>query len=270
MDYWWFTFVAQIINFIVLVLLLRYFLYGRIVDAMKKREEGIASGIEDAEEQKAIAEKEAAQFHEKSEDLESRRRELISEATEEAKNERMKLIESARAEADRMSARWRESVLQEKNAFFHDLRRQISRQVCEITGNALASLAGADLEARIIDTFIGRLNNLSDDERKTIAESAEKSGKKATVTSAFKIPGTKVTKLKKAVAGIAGKDVDVFFETSENLICGIELNAGGNQVAWSVESYLDSLEGDLSGAIDESTRREEMEQVQDKATRRND
>jgi F-type H+-transporting ATPase subunit b len=265
MDKWWFTFVAQIINFIVLVLLLRYFLYGRIVDAMKKREEGIASGIEDAEEQKAMAEKEAAEFLQKSEELESRRKELMAEAAEEAKNERMKLVESARSEADRMSARWRESVLQEEKAFFHDLRRQISRQVCEITGSALASLAGADLEARIIDTFILRLKNLPDDERRTIAESAEKSGKKVTVTSAFKIPDSKVSGLKKTVAGIAGKDVDVLFETSENLICGIELNAGGNQVAWSVESHMKSLERDLTEVINESVRRGELEQAESKA-----
>ena len=37
----WFTFVAQIINFLILVALLKYFLYGRLVAAMDQRQQDI-------------------------------------------------------------------------------------------------------------------------------------------------------------------------------------------------------------------------------------
>ena len=37
----WFTVIAQIINFLVLVGLLKYFLYGRILQAIEKRDQQI-------------------------------------------------------------------------------------------------------------------------------------------------------------------------------------------------------------------------------------
>jgi F-type H+-transporting ATPase subunit b len=48
----WFTVVAQIINFLILVALLKHFLYGRIIKAMDQREERINSRLEEAKKKK--------------------------------------------------------------------------------------------------------------------------------------------------------------------------------------------------------------------------
>lgn len=58
----WFTVVAQIINFLILVFLLKHFLYGRIINAMDQREARITSRLEEAETQRKEAENEAAMF----------------------------------------------------------------------------------------------------------------------------------------------------------------------------------------------------------------
>ena len=56
----WFTVAAQIVNFLILVALLKYFLYGRIVDAMDRREQSIAQRWNLAEQREAELQQELA------------------------------------------------------------------------------------------------------------------------------------------------------------------------------------------------------------------
>jgi len=46
----WFTLIAQIVNFLILVWLLKHFLYDRMVDGMDKRREKISSRLKEADE----------------------------------------------------------------------------------------------------------------------------------------------------------------------------------------------------------------------------
>ncbi|MCF8123589.1 MAG: hypothetical protein K9K34_14360, partial [Desulfarculaceae bacterium] len=65
----WFTVAAQVVNFLILVWLLKHFLYDRIIKAIDQREADIAARSEEAEaKQDAAARKES--------ELAQRRREL--------------------------------------------------------------------------------------------------------------------------------------------------------------------------------------------------
>ena len=55
----WFTVVAQVVNFLILVWLLKRFLYKPILDAIDAREKRIASELADADAKKAAAEQTA-------------------------------------------------------------------------------------------------------------------------------------------------------------------------------------------------------------------
>ena len=58
----WFTVIAQIINFLILVWLLKRFLYRPILDGIDAREHKIASVLSNAETQKKHAENLEAQY----------------------------------------------------------------------------------------------------------------------------------------------------------------------------------------------------------------
>jgi F-type H+-transporting ATPase subunit b len=58
----WFTVGAQALNFIILVWLLKRFLYKPILDAIDAREKRIAAELADADKKKAEAQKERDEF----------------------------------------------------------------------------------------------------------------------------------------------------------------------------------------------------------------
>jgi F-type H+-transporting ATPase subunit b len=78
----WFTVGAQALNFLILVWLLKRFLYKPILDAIDAREKGIAAELADAAAKQAEAKTERDGFRAKSEEFDHQRADLWKRATD--------------------------------------------------------------------------------------------------------------------------------------------------------------------------------------------
>jgi len=255
-----FTLFAQIFNFVVLMLLLKRFLYKPIVRTMDERERRIGADLEEAEHKVKDATRQAAVCHAERQEIEDKRGEMLSTAQEEAAAWRRDLIQEARDEVEERQERWRQSVEREKQSFLSDLRQRAGAQVYEISHRALADLAGVDLERHVIETFIARLPEAEEsgfDAFALPAVEATRTGDKpesqwrseAVVCTAFDIDEKTREWIETAVRQRLAGDFDLRFEVSADLICGIELRAGGKTASWSLQNYLETLEENLSQAF---------------------
>ena len=246
----WFTVIAQIINFLVLVYLLKRFLYGPIIRAMDEREKKIALSLEVARKKKDEADLEAEDYRRKNRGFDERREEMFSQIKEEVEVRRKDLINKARNQVDAGRTKWYEAIHREKEAFLQDLRRQAGRQTCAISRQFLKEMADVDLENQIIHVFIEKLRSLNDDDLKALKESIHRLPQKISVRSAFKIPGKPAEEIKEVLRNQADGHVDVRFEVSPDLICGIELKFQGSRISWNVDDYLETLEESLLAALE--------------------
>src|ERR1700678_4797195 len=96
----WFTVVAQAVNFLILVWLLKRFLYQPILRAIDARERGIAAKCAEAEAKKTAAQKARDEFQHKTEVFDQERGALLHKATNEANVERERLLNEARKDSD--------------------------------------------------------------------------------------------------------------------------------------------------------------------------
>ena len=247
----WFTTGAQIVNFLILVALLKHFLYGRVIKAMDERERKIASHLEDAEKKQTEAENEADSYRKKNQELEERRKEFLSQASEDAEKERKELAQKARDEIGQLQARWRESLSQEKDSFLQELRQRVNEQVYHIARRTMKDLANADLEEQIVNTFIERLKNLDEKGQKAIAASMGDGDHPVTIMSAFEITPNDRQKITKALRNTIEEGIEVKYQTSPDMILGIELRSHGHKLAWSVGDYLTSLEASIGRLLEE-------------------
>ena len=92
----WFTLVAQTLNFLILVWLMKRFLYKPILHAIDDREKRIATALANAEKIKVEAQKERDEFQKKNAEFDQQRAELLSKATDEVQAERQRLLDEAR------------------------------------------------------------------------------------------------------------------------------------------------------------------------------
>ncbi len=242
----WFTVVAQILNFLVLVWILRRFLYRPILRAMDARRKQVEESVLAAEREKEAAAKERAEFEQKSRDLERERDATLNAAAREAQEERTRLLQEAREEFQSLRTHWREALRRDQGALEGELATLVQREALAVAGQLMHDLADADLQERLTRQFIQKLKSLSAAEKKGLTEPFErKGGGVATVRSAFELS----QELREAVGGavheVLGPEAKPTFETQPALGAGLELAVDGRKASWTPGSYLDSLEDSL-------------------------
>jgi F-type H+-transporting ATPase subunit b len=252
------TLSAQIINFLVLALLLRHFLYKRIINVMDEREKGIDSRLKEALQKRKEAEQEAEFYSKKKQELLDKREDMVVEIKEEVEGVRKDLTNKVRKEVEESKARWLEAIERQKESFLIDMRRRTGEEIYTIVRHVLHDLADEGLERHIIDTFIKRLQNMEEDEKKSFKEFVRKPQQELIIKSGFEIPEKIRQSIQETLKEQINGDVKLQFKTSPELISGIELDAQGMRITWSLDSYLDGLEEHLSKML-ERRAAEELE-----------
>ena len=251
----WFTVGAQALNFLILVWLMKRFLYKPVLHAIDEREKRIAAELDEAATKKAEAAKERDEFQRKQAEFDQQRAALLKRATDEAAAERHRLLEAAGQAADAISVKRQETLRTEAQALGQDLRRRTKQEVFAVARKALADLASTSLEERLGEVFTRHLREMGGQDKARFAD-ALKTASPALVRTAFDLPAKERATIQNALNETFSADVHVRFEVAPDLVCGIELATNGLKVGWNIESYLTSLQDGVGELLKEREKAE--------------
>jgi F-type H+-transporting ATPase subunit b len=237
----WFTVAAQAVNFLILVWLLKRFLYKPVLAAIDQREKRIETQLRDAEKKKTEALQEQTAFQHKNEEFDQQRSALLVQATSAAKTERERLLERARTDSEELRSKLQKSVHHELENLNGKIGTLALQEVFSIARKALVDLADVSLEARMTDIFIHRLHDMNEKQIEQLKAGSHAASEVALVRSAFELASPQKTAIEAIVKPIFGEGTLIKFETRPDLISGIELTANGQKIAWSIADYLKSL-----------------------------
>jgi len=246
----WFTVVAQAVNFLILVWLLRRFLYQPVLAAIDAREARIAGQLADAAGKKQESEAIRDDFRAKSDAFEQQRSELLRRATDEANAERQRLLDAARKDSEILSLKLTDAVTNERDELNREIVRRTQEEVFAVARKTLADLAGTTLEERMTEVFIRKLGDMPREQKARLAALPRKSAVSALLRSAFDLPSATRAVLEAAVRECVGADTILVFQILPRLVCGIELQVDGQKIAWSVADYLGSLAEDVTTLLE--------------------
>jgi len=262
----WFTFFAQIVNFLIVVYLLKRFLFGPITRAMAEREAKIAAQFAEAEVRRQEAEQEAERYRSQRAELDAEIETLMADAAAQAGERRRAMITEARAEVESMQDRWYSAVEREKGLFLHNIRQRMGEQVFLIAKSAMGDLANADLEESIVNVFLEKVQ-AQELEPAAVSNVGAPPGETAIVVrSAFDLEPAARKRISQALQqrlaanhldGDAPRSLKVEFEQDAELICGIEAQLQDRRIAWNLRDYLDSFENELEAALTADLRVED-------------
>ena len=248
-DFLW-TFGVQVANFLLLVVVLWFVLYKRVIKALDQREKKIAAHFEAAEEKAQAAEAAAAEAERQNQEIQAGRESLLKEAVDQAHARRKELTDQARRDVEEHAERWRQDLAREKEAFFGEMRTRAGDQVCAAARRALEDLADESLEARMVDVLISRLQDLPEEDGREFAEAVQGSGEPVVVATAMELDETHRKKAIAAVHDLLASDVAVEFQASPELMCGVELRAAGREISWTIAAYVQGLHDALASCVD--------------------
>lgn len=265
----WFTVIAQGINFLLLLWLLKRFLYHPIIDGLDAREKKIAGILADADTSKAQAENLRTEYESKLAQIKQERTQLVGEAKNEAQTASQNLLDDARHNAEQIVKKRVEALRLEMAELKQDVLQQNIQEVYALSRKVLTELADGDLQTKIIDKLVQRLNTVDDDQHASLTRALANSGNQIVVRSAQSLTQAQRTQLLACLqqclpsltkdvsqndgVNTAPSDHAQSIKLSESivpsLINGIELTIGGWKLAWSADNYLAELQEDVEAGF---------------------
>ncbi len=238
----WFTVGAQVVNFLILVLLLKKFLYGPITQAIAAREAKIQAHITEAETRRQETAATEAAVQKRLQELEDKRQVLAANLEAEAAQQKKNLLAAARQEVEEYRQGWLQSLSREQAALARTVQERCSRQAFEVARLILRELSDVTLEERFLQVFFDRLQRLPAEADLAFRESLRQSGDAALVVSAFPVDEVNRANIWAAIQARFGSHINLRFETDPGLIAGLEVKTSSRKLAWTAEGNLHNLE----------------------------
>lgn len=239
----WITVAAQIANFLVLVWLLKRFLYRPILNGIDAREAEITNRMREAVLAREKAEAAERERLDQVSSLKAQKDGIAEDVRKQAETARDALLAEARKGLERDRAAAQAHLDDEARRYGAKLQRAGGAALLSLTRKALSDLADETLEDRIARHLGQRLENLAPDLR-TAAGRAEE----ATITSHDDLPQSGRDDLTAKLKAVF-PDVSVRFETDPDQSPGLVLRIGGAELDWTVGGYVDSLSDVLTAQL---------------------
>jgi len=245
----WITVAAQIVNFLILIWLLKRFLYRPVLDGIDAREAEIAARMGEAAALRKTAEAKEAEYRTQIADLSASRAEMLETARHDAEKERDQLLADARGRAaDEQSERDARRLVEAKQ-YTADLHQIGAEALLSLTRKALADLADETLEHRIALHAVAGFKEMADQLREAAGDNRE-----AVALTRDPLPKDVQSRLREDLALIL-PGFDLRFDVDPALSPGLNLRLGGAQVGWTIDSYLNGLNGALQKLAGQSLRK---------------
>lgn len=237
----WFTVGVQVLNFAILVILMKYFVYQPILNSIDTREKLIAATLADAAKKHRDAVKECDKFLQKINELDQQRDALLDQATNEAKVEGDRIITEAHKAADTLSAKRQDMLKVDAKNLNKAIELKTQQEVFAITRLVLSDLASSTLEERMCDLFNKRLQAMNNEDKKLFTDAFKKTTTPALIRTTFDLPEAQRCAIQNAFNKTVSAAIKFQFETAPDIISGIELTANGQKLAWDIADYLVSM-----------------------------
>ena len=245
----WFTVGAQVLNFVLLVWLMKRFPYQPVLDAIAAREKRIAGQIADAAAKESQATVERKTFADKNTAFDEQRAALLDKARADATAEGQRLEDDAHKAVKALADKRDEALATQAAQLQQLIAGRAAQKVFAVARKTLTDLADVSLQVRIVGAFIQRLAALPSPAKDQFGAALKQGSEAALVRSHFEFPGDQQAAISKAVNAAFSANVALSFENAADAACGIKLSAGGQKVAWTIDGYLRDLENDVAGLL---------------------
>jgi F-type H+-transporting ATPase subunit b len=232
------TFLLQVVNFVVLVLVLRRLLYRPLHEAIERRREVVRQTQAQAE----IAREEAGaikqQLEEKLAQVDRQREETLRQAHEQAEVERKRLLAEAETAAQRLQEEVRRSLEHDREEMLQKLSGDVVTHALNLAERLLRQAADSTLQAQLAKHLIETLDSLPTDQREQLRRDWQ-SEEQTWLEAAANPDGETLKRLTATVASVAGRELTLNVQCNPALIGGVRLRIGGHLWDASIAGQLE-------------------------------
>lgn len=230
----WSTFLLEVVNFLILVWILKRFLYKPVLAAISRRKAAIEKTLSDAQAKHEQAQTLELQYQNRVADWEREKEGLRAALTDELRVQRERLtadlqkaLEQER-EKERVLAERRLAELEDRAA------AQGSEKGVQFTARLLERIANPELESRLLALLLEDLPRLPAVQLKALQETCRDPQRAVKIASAFPLAEAQRSQVVQALQEATHENIAAEFEEDSSLVAGLRISAG----PWTVRANL--------------------------------
>lgn len=238
MELDWTTFLLEIVNFLILVWILKRFLYKPVMTMIDQRRASIQKKVD-----------EASALHTEAESLKSRYQERLTQWEEEKNNLRNTLHKEIETERKQLMEQLGKSLEDEKkkaqilierraNEEFINKEKLAIQQGTLFCSRLLARLAGPELENAIVQLFLEELDNLSTEQQRLLKTACKNETTPARIFSAYELSIANREHIENALHRAIARGIQVEYRQDASLISGLRIQIGSRYLGANLRDEL--------------------------------
>ena len=226
MDFDWTTFILEIVNFLILVWILKRFLYQPVLDIIDKRRAGIDQAMADAQriedEAKALKQKNEQFLVDWENEKESAHARLSTELAELRERKLAELTQKIAEETERRK------IIDERRRLEYEKRVEDKaiEQGVTFASQLLSRMATPELEAQLFQLLLKDLASLGETDKQSLRDAAAALSSPITVPSVFPLSDKQRNDLATCLSEIIQQNANLEFQCNAQLLAGIHIQIG--------------------------------------------
>lgn len=238
MELNWSTFVLEIVNFLVLVWILKRFLYRPVLDVIARRRAAVDEVLEAANTQKRDAESLRQRYEEREADWQRERqsaREAVRAETEALRTEQKAALERE-LQSERDKARAAEQL--RRAGFERAAETTALAHAASFASRLLEQVSSPELEARLMAVATRELAALPEATIAALRRSLDGTPEAIVVETAYPVSREQAAALERELSSIFDGGITVRYEQDTGVVCGPRISAGAWVLAANVGDEL--------------------------------
>jgi F-type H+-transporting ATPase subunit b len=222
----WSTFILELVNFLVLVWLLKRFLYKPVLRIIAQRRTAIEATLAEAEARHQEAQKLQAQYEGRQDSWEQEQRKARDALDRELEHERQRRHTQLLAGLEQEQQKARVTQARRDADTLHQLEATALAHGATFATRLLSQAATPALQERLIDLLCEDLAALPAERVTRLREQVGTPDEHIVVTSAWPLDDAQRNRLQQAIAGLTAATVQLQFEQQAELLAGVRIVLG--------------------------------------------
>jgi len=236
----WSTFVLEIINFLVLVWILKRFFYRPVLEVIARRRAGIEQTRAAAGKLRDEAQQLRVQYENRLAEWDRERRAARAQLAKEMETERVRRLETLADELAHERERVAAMEQRRRDEQWRQLEQTALAQGARFASQLLALAPGPQLQEQLLALLLQQLGALPAARREALRSDTGTAPGDIRVTSAYPLDAPGRARLQQALDALLGAPVAVQFREDPELLAGVRIGVG----AWVLQA---NVKDDLAG-----------------------
>jgi F-type H+-transporting ATPase subunit b len=231
----------QILNFLVLLGILYYFLFRPLRSKLNERSRDLAEALQNARDQEAEAVQLRAEYEQRMHGLREEADDIIARARQEAAQRGAELMEETRRRIDRLTADMREDLTRQRNEVVAQNYEDMLEAIVDLSANIVQSVTTRRTHDDLVQNFAASIYRLPPEEVNAYRRALEGRYPVAVVTTPVALTADQTQTLTDTLSSLADRHVELQVRVAPELVAGIQVRLANRLLDNTVRQQLNRI-----------------------------